>query len=145
MGEAMDHQMEVMEKMRKRLERESGRWVSLDEIDPDEAWNEEFASWEEDNGSYCEEDDNNVEVGFEVGDTVKLNSSDIAMTIKSIDDNTLTCRWFDKNNNLESAEFNINEVYSEGKKQKENNNSQELFKKESVIPEIDIDEDEMPF
>lgn len=31
MGEAMDHQIEVMEKMRKRLEWETGDSISLDE------------------------------------------------------------------------------------------------------------------
>lgn len=32
MGETMDHQMEVMEKMRKRLERYNGRPITLDKM-----------------------------------------------------------------------------------------------------------------
>lgn len=142
MGEAMDQHIEVMEKMRKRLECDTGHSVSLDEIVPDEAWNEEFASWEEGNGSYCDENDyNNFEVDFKVGDIVKLNSSDILMTIKSIDNDILTCRWFDKNDTLQSAIFNKTEIYLVNGLE----NNQNYIESETEISEIDIDEDEIPF
>jgi len=110
MGEAIDQHMEVMEKMRKRLA-ENGHDVSLEEIDPDEAWNMEFSSWEESDDSYYDENNyNDLEVNFKVGDTVKLNSSDMPMTIKSIDNDMLTCRWFDKNYILQSEEFGALEI-----------------------------------
>ena len=61
--------------------------------------------------SYDNKDENdNPEVGFDTGDIVKLNSSDILMTINGIDNDMLTCRWFDKNDTLQSSIFNILEI-----------------------------------
>lgn len=80
------------------------------------------------------EENDNLEVEFDIGDTVKLNSSDVLLTIKSIDDDILTCRWFDKNDILQSNTFNILEI-----------SLVEKIQAKQSVPIIDIDEDEIPF
>lgn len=66
--------------------------------------------YDEEDEYYNEVNTDNLDVEFDIGDIVKLNSSDVLMTIKSIDDDMLTCRWFDKNDTLRSSTFNILEI-----------------------------------
>lgn len=90
--------------------------------------------------SYAEEDKNDsLEIEFNIGDIVKLNSSDVLMTIKSLDNNLIECRWFDKNNHIQNDKFNIAEIILVDKARNYQNSSN------SEIEEINIDEDEMPF
>lgn len=101
-------------------------------------------SYNDEEDEYDNEDDsNNIDVEFDIGDTVNLNSSDVLMTIKSIDDDMLTCRWFDKNDTLQSSTFNILEIIIVEKIQEK---QQQVYSapKQSVLT-IDIDEDEIPF
>jgi uncharacterized protein YodC (DUF2158 family) len=85
--------------------------------------------------------EDNKEIEFNIGDVVKLNSSDVLMTVKNIDNDILECRWFDKNNILQNEKFNALEINLVNKKQ-----SYQASKQESnYIPSIDIDEDEIPF
>ncbi len=99
----------------------------------------------DDNEEYTEEDEDIDDLEIEVGDIVKLNSSDVSMTIKSINDNTLVCRWFDKNNTLQTDEFDVLEITIVKMIQdKELQQSYQAPKKQQ--PTIfDIDEDEIPF
>lgn len=87
---------------------------------------------------------NDDESEYEIGDIVKLNSSDVLMTIKSIDNDILTCRWFDKNGILRCSTFNILEI-NIVKKTKEK--QQEIHSTpEQSLPSIDdYDEDTLPF
>jgi len=65
----------------------------------------------DDEDNYNEKNENdNLEVEFHIGDIVKLNSSDVLMTIKSIDNDILECRWFDKNDNIQNEKFNTIEI-----------------------------------
>jgi len=95
---------------------------------------------------------------FEVGDIVKLNSNDdIIMTIHNTYDNIIICRWFDKNYILQSAKFNQLELnivqkisklnQKEENEQEDDNSLNKILEstKDNIIPEIDIDEDEIPF
>jgi len=111
--------------------------------DPAEALDALIDSYGKD--EYEDTYDEDYDTEFEIGDTVRLESGGPLMTVKEINSQILICRWFDKNNNLQSSEFNTNEVYIEDNQQKENSNPQESFTKENSIPEIDIDEDEIPF
>ncbi|HIP26983.1 MAG TPA: DUF2158 domain-containing protein [Flavobacteriaceae bacterium] len=119
--------------------------------------NDNMGGWNEDTGlpnfmdepgfaddSYYDkedDDDTNLEVEFEVGDIVKLNSCDVLMTIKNIDKNILTCRWFDKNDNIQNDKFNVAEISLVDKIE----NHQDSSGSKNSIPEINIDEDEIPF
>ena len=98
--------------------------------------------------SYNDEEDeydsNNLDVEFNIGDTVNLNSSDVLMTIKSIDGDMLTCRWFDKNDILQNSTFNILEISMVEKIQEKQQSVVYSAPKQS-LPTIDIDEDEIPF
>jgi len=111
--------------------------------DPAEALDALIGSYGKD--EYEDTYDEDYDTEFEIGDTVRLQSGGPLMTVKEINSQILTCRWFDKNNNLQSSEFNTDEVYFEDNQQKENSNPQESFTKENSISEIDIDEDEIPF
>lgn len=107
-------------------------------------------SYSDEEDEYDNEDDsNNLDVDFDIGDTVNLNSSDVLMTIKSIDDDMLTCRWFDKNNILQNEKFNALEINLVNKKQSYQAPKQQSYQQpkqqSNYIPVIDIDEDEIPF
>lgn len=91
---------------------------------------------------YYEEDDSDSseKIKFEIGDTVKLNSGGTLMTVKIIDNNTITCRWFDKSDSLQSESFNTFEIEIINKSK----GTQESIT-DNIIPTIDIDNDEIPF
>lgn len=57
-----------------------------------------------------DDDYTDEEVECEVGDTVRLNSGGPLMTIKEVDDDVITCRWFNTENDLKNAQFNKDEV-----------------------------------
>lgn len=101
-------------------------------------------SYNDEQDEYDNEDDsNNLDVEFDIGDIVSLNSSDVLMTIQSIDNDILSCRWFDKNDILQNSKFNILEI-NIVKKIEEKQQQVYLAPKQSVSA-IDIDEDEIPF
>lgn len=121
--------------------------------------NEHMGGWNDDTGlpnfmdepgfsdegdEYDNEDDsNNLDAEFDIGDTVNLNSSDVLMTIQSIDDDILTCRWFDKNDILQNSTFNILEISIVEKIEEKQQQAYSALKQSIQI--IDIDEDEIPF
>ncbi len=86
-----------------------------------------------------EDDSNNLDVEFNIGDTVSLNSSDVLMTIQSINNDILSCRWFDKNDILQNSTFNISEINIKEKQQ------QVYLTTNQSVSTIDVDEDEIPF
>lgn len=89
--------------------------------------------------NYEEEYENdNLGVEFNIGDIVKLNSSDVLMTIKSIDNDILECRWFDKNDNIQNDKFNIAEIILVNKEKNYQNYSDSEIEE---IEEIYIDEE----
>jgi len=94
---------------------------------------------EEENGYDNKDENNNLEVVFDIGDIVKLNSSDVLMTIKNIDNDMLECRWFDKNNNIQNEKFNTLEIILVNKIKNNQDSS------DNEVVEINIDEDEIPF
>lgn len=53
------------------------------------------------------------EVEYDTGDIVRLRSGGPLMTIKEINNDILSCRWFNSDNALNSAEFNKDEIYFE--------------------------------
>lgn len=55
---------------------------------------------------------NNQEDDFQIGDEVHLSSGGPIMTIKQIseDGKELTCRWFDKTQNLKTEAFDRGEL-----------------------------------
>jgi len=71
---------------------------------------------------------------FEIGDTVQLHSGGPLMTIKEINSQILICRWFDKDDKLQSSKFNTAEIYFKNNKQEK-----------SSLPKLEINEDEIPF
>jgi len=60
--------------------------------------------------NYDEEDNDNSREEHEVGDTARLKSGGPLMTIEEVDDEVVTCRWFNKENDLKSAQFYKNEI-----------------------------------
>lgn len=62
-----------------------------------------------DNNS-SDEDYDNEKNEYDIGNMVRLNSGGPLMTIEEIDDEVITCRWFDTDNNLHSSQFYKNEV-----------------------------------
>jgi len=132
MGDAADQHEDVMENMRQRLISKYGTDGIDMEIDPDEAWDEEIKSWAgRDDVEFSSYD---IEIEYEIGDIIRLNSGGPLMTIQNINNNTFICRWFDKNNTLQSEKFNILEI--------------KLFNQfednDSFINE-EMDENEIPF
>ncbi|HFU75827.1 MAG TPA: hypothetical protein ENK66_06220 [Arcobacter sp.] len=80
--------------------------------------------YDDDEDSYDTKDENNnLEVEFNVGDIVKLNSNDVLMTIRNIDIDILECRWFDKNDNIQSEKFNVLEISLVDKVENHHNSS----------------------
>ena len=57
-----------------------------------------------------EKDNYDTEEVNEIGDTVRLKSGGPLMTIEEVDDEVFTCRWFNKDNDLKSAQFYKNEI-----------------------------------
>jgi len=111
--------------------------------DPAEALESLIDSYgrEEYEDSYNED----IETEYNIGNTVRLQSGSPLMTIKEINNNILTCRWFD-NNKLFSETFNVSEIYLDNDKQKISTLShQEINIQKESLPTIDIDEDEIPF
>jgi uncharacterized protein YodC (DUF2158 family) len=90
---------------------------------------------------YFNYEDNNKEIEFNIGDVVKLNSSDVLMTVKNIDNDILECRWFDKNNNIQNEIFNIKEVTLANKIEDDKNS----IENQDIIPSIDIGNEDIPF
>lgn len=88
-------------------------------------FSDDFYDDEEDSYDNKNENDS-LKIGFDIGDIVKLNSSDVLMTIKSIDNDILECRWFDKNDNIQSEKFNIVEVNLVDKVENHYNNEDEV-------------------
>jgi len=89
--------------------------------------------------------DEDIETEYNIGNTVRLQSGSPLMTIKEINNNILTCRWFD-NSKLFSETFNESEIYLDNDKQKISTLShQEINIQKESLPTIDIDEDEIPF
>jgi len=89
--------------------------------------------------------DEDIETEYNIGNTVRLQSGSPLMTIKEINNNILTCRWFD-NSKLFSETFNESEIYLDNNKQKISTLShQEINIQKESLPTIDIDEDEIPF
>ena len=113
--------------------------------DPAEALDALIDSYGKDEYEETYDEDYEDVAEFEIGDTVQLHSGGPLMTIKEVHVEFLICRWFNKDDNLQSAEFNIQEICLGNNLQKESSDSQQSFTKENSIPEIDIDEDEIPF
>ena len=125
-----------------------GLTTSLGGMPKSSLYYDDYSSYDDENDyeDYDDEDieeSDDVKIIFEVGDIVKLNSNnDITMTIHDTHDDIIVCRWFDKNHILQSAEFNQLELNIIQKKLKLN---QEHNDSSNNIPEINIDEDEIPF
>lgn len=139
MGDLADEHEEVMEKVRQRQQHLCGESVGLDEIDPDEAWNEEFKSWEDSDDEDFSSYDEDIE--YEVGDIIRLNSGGPLMTIKEVNNKIITCRWFDKSDNLQNEEFNETEIVLANKVE----NYQNPSTSKNKIPDVDINNDEIAF
>lgn len=117
----------------------------MDEVNPDQAWSMEIASWENNSVSYDNEDGyNDLKDVFEVGKIVKLNSGGPLMTIEKICDDVITCIWFDKNYIIQSNDFTKPLLYIDYSciEPYSQNTNDEAFRK---ISEIDINEDEIPY
>jgi len=122
-----------------------GLTTSLGGMPKSSLYYDDYSSYDEehDKEDYDKEENNDLKIIFEVGDIVKLNSNDdITMTVHDTYDDMIVCRWFDQNHVLQSAEFNqleLNIIQKNSKLNQEHNNSS------NNIPEIDIDEDEIPW
>ena len=68
--------------------------------------NDDYDSSDDNYDNYDSSDDEK----YEIGNTVRLNSGGPLMTIEEIDDEVITCRWFNTENDLKSAQFYKNEV-----------------------------------
>ena len=113
--------------------------------DPAEALDSLIDSYGREEYEYKDSYDEDIETEYNIGNTVRLQSGSPLMTIKEINNNILTCRWFD-NSKLFSETFNESEIYLDDNKQKISTLShQEINIQKQSVPTIDIDEDEIPF
>jgi len=116
--------------------------------DPAEALDSLISGYGREESYQSDYDESNEydEIEYDIGDTVRLYSGGPLMTIKEVRKETYLCRWFNKNDDLNSSEFHKDEIYYDSEPQSDNNSSPKNTNVNvTSIPELDISVDEIPF